>query len=528
MIINNFFIPFKLFSENDDFIFISKGGNVPLSFDKVALSSESPKISEINFHKNVKLIHILDGYPHEIKKEMFPKTIVGLIIYNINYVLTSESIPDTLLIICFNGYKNQITKEIVKKSIKLLGVSGEMGFPLNKNLLEVGTIKTLYFDGNYSHPITNESIIDNLYNLYIVKTKYPLDEQSFKTSTLYPPVFPFTVFFNEGYKFPIIGNVFPKFNNPYINLNFDIKIGNISNPVTKELFKDLPLCYRVHIGWGYKHKLTAGIIGNYERYMAIGDIVHNVPEVFFGLNAKFFGGYSHKITPTLYALLMHELVFDEVKYPITKDLMPSMGVLHLKFERGYDHKLTPDLFEETKALTLDGCKSHVFTKDSLPKLKCRMIEINLKNLQIPFDLTYFPTDMVKSMSLYNISQVIGINQLPKSLMSLTLTNVKLDSNLIGIIPASVSVLTIDDIDQQLTKDSIPRNLKVMTILNYKFPISKDLFPDSVHSITLNETINPFTIEMVPQSLKMLICHPDYNFFPLEKSLDKYSRFEKRG
>ncbi|KAN0012261.1 hypothetical protein ACTFIU_007559 [Dictyostelium citrinum] len=449
---------------------------------------------------------------------MFPSSITGVIFHNIEINLTSESIPESVRFLGFNGYKNQITKEIVKPTVTSLAIGGDMVYPLNKQLIENGFIKTLIFDGNYSHQITNESIIDNLDNLILIKTKYPLGDNSLCNSlNIYPPTIPKCIYFGKGYKFSIIGKVFPSI--PSSVLKFDINITNIRHPITKELFQDLPMNYRVNIGWDYKHKLTAGIIGNYERSVGVGNIVHPVPDVFFGTKARFYNGYSHRILPSCYALYMHELVFGEVKYPVTKEIMPSMGVQDLTFERGYEHELTPDLFDHVRSLTLNCIKSNVFNKNSLPKSNCSITELYLRNLEFHFDSNFFPTDIIQKMVLFNVSQVIGDSQLPKSLTSLTLINVKLDPKI--KIPQSVSHLKIENIDQKLTIQSIPSNLIVFELLNYKFLLSKDIFPNSIKHIVIGETLNPFTPEMVPDSLKLLMTAHDYKFLPLDKSLLKY-------
>ncbi|KAM9990794.1 hypothetical protein ACTFIY_006820 [Dictyostelium cf. discoideum] len=518
LINNNFFIPEKLFFEKDDFIYLTKGGVVPQSFEKVALSSESPNLSEINFHKNVKIIYFLDGYSHYIKKELFPSSVIGAIFFNITYALTSESVPNSIKFMGFNGYKNQITKEIVKPFVSYLGVGGDMGFPLKKELLGKDSIKSLMFDGNYSHQITNESIIDNLYSLCIIRTKFSLDENSLRPPMkIYPPISPKGIFFCDGYKFNVTSKLFPPLG--FSILKNDINIQNISNPITKELFKDLPTDYRVNIGWGYKHKLTAGMIDNYERSVGIGNIVHPVPDIFFGEKVRFFNGYSHKISPFSYGLQVREMVFGQVKFAVTKDIMPSMNIQDLYFEIGYDHKLTPDIFCNVKCLTLDGIKSNVFNKTSLPKSNCSIRELTLKNSDFPFDSSFFPTDGIHKLILCNITQVIGNDQLPKSLFSLSLIKVKLDPKI--RIPESLSHLKIEDIDQQLTKETIPSELDYFELLVYKFPLSKDLFPNSIKHILIGETINPFTPDMVPESLKLLMTAHDYKFLPLDKPLLKY-------
>ncbi|KAN0040013.1 hypothetical protein ACTA71_011895 [Dictyostelium dimigraforme] len=518
MIVNNFFIPKKLFLEKDDFIYLVKGKIIPSSFEKVALSCESPKLNEIIFHNKVKLIYFLDGYKQCINKEMFPSSITDVIFYNIEFVLTNESIPDSIKYMGFKGYKYQITKEIVKPGVTMLAIGGDMGYPLNKQLLEKDTIKTLIFDGNYSFPISNESIVDGLMNLFFGKTKFSLDENSLKISSYeYPLTISKNIYFGEGYKFPIIGKIFPVIPSSLRYLKYNIHIRNICNPITKELFQGLSMNYKVNIGFKYQHKLSVGIIGNYERYISLGDVVHPVSEVFFGTNARFYDGYPHRISPFSYAILMHELVFGNVKYPVTKDIIPLRGVEHLKFESGYDHHLTPDIFENVWSLTLDGIKSNVFKKNSLPKSNCCITSMFLRNLDLPFDLNFFPLGVITKMVLSNVSQKIGTNQLPKSLTSLSLINVKIDPN---IKFPNLCYLKVDNIDQELKKDSLP-DLKIFDLLCYKFPIYKEIFPNSILHLTLGETINPFTSEMAPKGLQLLITIPDYKFLPFDKDLLKY-------
>lgn len=449
---------------------------------------------------------------------MIPSSVIGAIFFNITYALTSESIPNTIKFMGFNGYKNQVTKEIVQPFVYQLGVGGDMGYPLNKELLEKGTIKTLLFDGNYSHQITNESIIDNLDSLLIIKTKFSLDENSLRPPfKIYPPISPKGIYFCEGYKFNVISKLFPPLG--FCTLKHDINILNISKPITKELFKDLPTDYRVNIGWGYKHKLNAWMIDNYERSVGIGNIVHPVPDIFFGEKVRFFNGYSHKISPFSYGLQVREMVFGQVDFAVTKDIMPSISVQHLYFERGYNHKLTPDIFCNVRCLTVNGIKSHIFNKTSLPKSNCSIRELTLKNLDFPFDSSFFPTDGIHKLVLCNVSQVIGNDQLPKSIFSLSLIKVKLDPKF--KYPESLSHLKIEDIDQKLTKESIPSELEFFELLVYKFPLSKDLFPNSINHIVIGETINPFTHDMAPESLKLLMTAHDYKFLPLDKPLLKY-------
>ncbi|KAM9965335.1 hypothetical protein ACTFIW_005151 [Dictyostelium discoideum] len=515
---NNYFIPKKIFLEKDDFIFIPSDGMIQEKFEKLALSFESPKLNEINFHKKVKSIYILEDYQHEIKKEMFPSSVISIIFYNIKDILSSDSIPDTVKFLGFNGYKHQITNEIVKGSVTSLGVGGDMGYPLDKHLLNGSSIKTLCFDGNYSHQITNRSIIDHLDHLCLMKTKFPLNEKSLKNPlNIYPPTIPNSISFYESYKFPILGIIFPKIESSIIT--FNINITDICQPITSKLFQDLPMNYKVFIGWGYRHKLDECTIDCKIRFLGIGDVVHPVPDTFLGIRVKFHNGYSHQIKPFPNATL-RELALGNVKYPITKDTIPSpWGVSELSIENGYDFKLTPDLFENVRALKLIDIKSTVFTKHSLPKSNCFISKVSLISLQIPFDLSFFPTDIINTMLIHNVSQVIGTNQLPKSLTSLSLIKVKLDPKI--IIPQSVMHLKIEGIDRPLTKESIPTNLEVFELLIYKFPISKDLFPDTVHYIVIGETNNPFTLEMVPTGLKHLVSAHDYKFLPFDKPLLKY-------
>ncbi|KAN0003324.1 hypothetical protein ACTFIZ_009477 [Dictyostelium cf. discoideum] len=519
LINKNYFIPKKIFLEKDDFILISNGGIIPESFEKIALSFESPKLNEITFHKNVKFIYFLDNYQHDIKKEMFPSSINGIVFYNIKNLLSSDSIPESIKFLGFNGYKNQITKQFVKSSVTTLGIGGDMGYPLDKHLLNVSSIKTLCFDGNYPHEITNDSIIDHLDNLFIMKTKLPLNENSLKNPlNIYPPTIPKNIFFYETYKFPIIGKIFPKIESTIIS--FNINITNVKQPITNEIFEGLPINYHVYIGWGYRHKLDECTVDSNERFLSFGNVVHPVPEKFLSKRVRFYNGFSHQIKPFPNNSSMYELVLGNVKYPITKDILPSpFGVGELTIEKGYDFKLTPDLFENVRSLKLFDVKSTVFTKKSLPKSNCVLGQVSLRCLEFPFDLSFFPTDIISKMILFNCSQVIGTNQLPKSLSSLSLINCKIDPKI--IIPESVTHLKIENIDQQLTKESIPINLKVFELLVYKFSISKDLFPDTVHYIVIGETINPFTIEMVPTSLKHLVSAHDYKFLPFDKPLLKY-------
>ncbi|KAM9980928.1 hypothetical protein ACTFIY_003239 [Dictyostelium cf. discoideum] len=491
---------------------------IPESFEKIALSFVSPELKEIKFHKKVKMIYILDDYQHEIKKEMFPSSIICIIFYNIKNILSSDSIPDTVKTLGFNGYKHQITNQIVKSSVISLGVGGEMGYPLDKHLLNGSSIKTLYFDGNYSHQITNDSIIDHLDKLFLMKTKFPLNENSLKNPlNIYPPTIPKNIYFYETYKFPILGTIFPKIESSIIT--FNINITNVRQPITSRLFQGLPINYQVFIGWGYRHKLDGCTIDNKERFLSIGDVVHPVPETFLGICVRFYGGYSHQIKPFHNNTSLRELALGNVKYPITKDTIPPWGVGELSIDKGYDFKLTPDLFQTVRALKLIDIKSTVFTKYSLPKSNCTIGKVSLVSLEIPFDLSFFPTDIIHTMIIHNVSQVIGTNQLPKSLTSLSLIKVKLDPKI--IIPQSVSHLKIEEVDKPLTKESIPINLQVFELLIYKFQISKDLFPDTVHYIVIGETINPFTVEMVPTSLKHLVSAHDYKFLPFDKPLLKY-------
>ncbi|KAN0044641.1 hypothetical protein ACTA71_006160 [Dictyostelium dimigraforme] len=387
LIIKNYFIPKKLFLEIEDFIIISKGGAIPINCEKIALSFESPKLNEKCFQ--VQLTHI--------------------VFYNIKFVLSSENIPDTIKILGFKGYKNQITKEFVKPSVKLLGIGGNMGYPLDKELLEVNTIKKLFFDGNYSHPITTQSIIDNLDHLYLFKTKFPFDENSL------PSVIPKNINFCQFYKFPIIGKTLPNIPTSSNIIHFI----NIANN-----FRNLSLHYRINIGWGYRHKLKENIVDDYRRSINIGNVVQQVSEKLFLTKVDLINGYPHKIIPISNTESIYDLEFGNIKYPVTKEIIPSKGRNYLTFKKGYQFKLTPDLFE------------------------------NVKSLETPFDISYFPINSIERMVLFDVSQVISANQLPRSLSSLTLIDIKVDPNLI-----------------------------------------KDLFPDNINSILIGETINPFTIEM---------------------------------